>query len=301
MTVSERALGLPDNRADAVRARRARKTQRVERAGRIETPKTRRKKTPRRRYNVTLSAERGAEMQFTAIPAGSIGTRTIAILIIILAIAGLMQFARAEQFKVGQVQVDGIEMLTSAQVRSLLGVEGKSLFFLDPAAVTQNLQLAAEVKSAQVTLVWPNKIVVQVEERLPMIEWNDAGRVWWLSSDGVAYVERGEHQGLIKIRSDREVLSVVENAQTPVLNPSLLRAAASLSKHLPQIQDWIYDAEHGLGFSDSYGWLVYFGTGGDMPMKVRIYQAIAEKLSADGIQAEMVSVEDQSAPYYAVR
>jgi hypothetical protein len=100
VTVSERLLGLPDNRADAVRHRRARHTRRVERAGRIAAPKSRRKRTPRRRYNVTLSAERGTEMQFTAIPAGSIGTRTVALVIIILAVGSLVRFARSERFMV---------------------------------------------------------------------------------------------------------------------------------------------------------------------------------------------------------
>ncbi len=301
MTISERALGLPDRRADAVRARRARKTRQVERAGRIEAPRAKRKRTPRRRYSVTLPVERGAEMQFAMIPAGSVGTRAVALVVIIFALGTLLRFSRAEQFKVGQIEVQGIEMLTAAQVRSITGVEGRSIFFLDPSAIIGLIEQTAEVKSAQIKMGWPNKIQVEVQERLPVVEWDDAGRVWWLSSDGVAYVKHGEHAGLIKIISDESSLQVAEEAHTPVVDPALLRAVASLSKHLPEVGSWEFDPGHGLGFTNELGWQVYFGTSGDMPMKVRMYQAIAEKLVEEGIQPTLLSVEDQSAPYYALR
>jgi cell division septal protein FtsQ len=301
VTVSERALGLSNNRADAVRERRARKTRRVDRARRIETPKPKRKRTPRRRYRVTLAAERGAEMQFAAIPAGSLGARTVSVIVLILAIGSLFRFANSERFKVGEVSVDGIEMLTAAQIRSLAGIEGRSIFFLDPVEITKHVEEAAEVRSAVVKMAWPNRVDLQVQERHPVVEWNDAGRIWWLSTDGVAYVQHGDGHDLIQINSEQTSLQVKEEAGDPVVDPSLLRAVASLSKHLPDVQSWMFDMDHGLGFTDKQGWQVYFGTGGDMPMKVRMYQSIADQLAGENILATMVSIEDQAAPYYSVR
>ena len=301
MTVSGRALELPDNRAEAVRARRARKPRRVERAGRIQTPKSKRKRTPRRRYSVTLAAERGAEMQFMAIPAGSVGTRLFSLAVMILAVGSLVRFARSERFMVDQINVEGTKMLSAAQIRSLAGIEGQSIFFLDPAVIKDQLEAAAEVKEATIKMVWPNQIEVQVQERFPAVEWNDAGRIWWLSADGVAYVQHGDGKNLVKIHSEEAGLNVKENPTDPVVDPGLLRAVASLSKHLPEVQSWKFDAEHGLGFLDAHGWQVYFGMSGDIPMKVRTYLSIADKLAADNIQAKTISVEDQAAPYYSVR
>ncbi|TFH36472.1 MAG: FtsQ-type POTRA domain-containing protein [Anaerolineales bacterium] len=301
MTTSEQALGLGENRADAVRERRVRQTRRVERADRIQTPKPKRKRTPRRRYSVRLGAERGAEMQFVAIPAGSVGTRLFSLVIAILSIGSLVRFARSERFRVDQIAVEGAEMLTVAQIRSLAGVEGQSIFFLDPAEIANHLGEAAEVKAATIKMAWPNRVEVQVQERHPAVEWNDAGRLWWLSSDGVAYVQHGDGQHLVQIRSEAINLHVSENAQDPVVDPGLLRAIAALSKHLPEVQSWIFDQDHGLGFTDASGGQVYFGTGGDMPMKVRIYHSVAEKLAADNVRATLVSIEDQAAPYYSVR
>ncbi len=298
MTVSERALGLTDNRADAVRERRARRTRRVERAGRIQVPKQKRKRTPRRRYSVTLSAERGAEVQLTA---GGLGTRVFSLVVAILAIGNLIRFARSEQFKVDQITVEGNAMLPAAQIRSLAGIEGQSIFFLDPAQIKSTLEQAAEVKEATIRMAWPNRVEIQVDERFPAVEWNDAGRIWWLSVDGVAYVQHGEERDLIQVRSEQAYLQVGEDAQAPVVNPSMMRAVASLNKQLPEVTGWNFDRVHGLGFIDEHGWQIYFGTSGDIPMKVRIYQAIAEMLVAEGIQVTLISVEDSDAPYYATR
>lgn len=298
MTVSERALGLVNNRADTVRERRVRRTRRVERAERIQVPKQKRKRTPRRRYSVTLSAERGAEVQLTA---GGLGTRVFSMFIVILALGSLIRFTRSDQFKVGQITVEGNLMLPAAQIRSLAGIEGQSIFFLDPVQIKSVLEEAAEVKEATIRMAWPNRIEVHVDERYPAVEWNDAGRIWWLSVDGVAYVQHGEGRDLIKVHSEQSYLHVSDDAQEPVVNPALMKAVASLNKQLPEVTSWNYDQVHGLGFVDERGWQIYFGTEGDIPMKVRIYESIVEKLEADGIQVTMISIEDSDAPYYATR
>ena len=177
MTVSDRVLGLPDNRADAVRARRARKTRQVERAGRIQAPKPKRKRQARRQYSVTLTAERGAEMQFMALPAGSVGSRLFSLAVVLLAVGSLIRFARSERFRVDQIVVEGAEMLSAAQIRSLAGIEGQSIFFLDPTEIEDHLEEAAEVKAATIQMAWPNQVKVQVQERYPVVEWNDSGRI----------------------------------------------------------------------------------------------------------------------------
>jgi cell division septal protein FtsQ len=218
-----------------------------------------------------------------------------------VAAASLLRFTQAPRFRIEQVQVEGVEMLTSAQVQSLLGIEGGSIFLLDPAVIIRSLEAAAEIKSAQVRLTWPNQVELEVVERHTMVEWNDAGRTWWLSPDGVAYVQHDQEIELIKIHSEVSVLSVQEEAQAPVVDPAILRSVAGLSKQLPEVSSWSFDREHGLGFEDPRGWTVYFGTDGDMPLKVRVYESIAAKLESEGLAAVLISVEDHSAPYYAVR
>ena len=61
-----------------------------------------------------------------------------------------------------------------------------------------------------------------------------------------------------------------------------------------------YDPQYGFGFDDPHGWRVVFGVDGDMAMKVRVYQVLADTIANKGISATLVNLEDQSAPYYKV-
>ena len=53
----------------------------------------------------------------------------------------------------------------------------------------------------------------------------------------------------------------------------------------------------GWEYVDERGWTAYFGTTGDMVMKIRLYEAVAGSLLAQGITASLVSVEDPAVPY----
>jgi hypothetical protein len=83
-----------------------------------------------------------------------------------------------------------------------------------------------------------------------------------------------------------------------VIPPATLQAAAVLNALIPEFTPLRYDVTHGLGFDDPRGWTTYFGLGGDMVLKVRVYQALVVHLTGHGLQPALVSVEDASAPYY---
>ena len=157
------------------------------------------------------------------------------------------------------------------------------------------------MSEATVMLKWPNRIEILVEERQPSVEWNDGGRIWWLSADGTAYIQHGIQSELTQVTSVEPVLNFDGNANDPVIDPTLLSAVDMLSKHMPEVSSWQFDPDHGLSFADVRGWQAYFGEGGDMRMKVRIYNTIADKLFAENIPVTMVSVEDQHAPFYAMK
>jgi hypothetical protein len=70
---------------------------------------------------------------------------------------------------------------------------------------------------------------------------------------------------------------------------------------LPEIATLQYDKERGLWLEDSNGWMVYFGIEGDMDLKADIYRAMVEQLSEKQGQISLVSLEDQTAPYYRMK
>jgi hypothetical protein len=300
MTVSENTLGVPQSRADRVRARRLQRTRQVERPKRIKTDRSRKKTRPRRRYDVALGAERGAQIQVRLVPAGFFGTRVLSLGLIVFAILSLFQFMSAERYKVGLPKVTGAQLLSTAQVRSLARLEDQSVFFMDPLEIEARLEEAAEVKDSRVSFQWPNSVTIEIEERAPVAAWNDGGRIWWLSDDGVAYIQHGERNDLINISSEAGALALSSDEHAPAIDPGVLSGVTELQAQLPSVNNWNYDHDHGLGFIDAQGRQVYFGNGSMAQQKTKTYLAIAEKLDTEQISATVISVADHTAPYYSV-
>jgi hypothetical protein len=300
MTVGENTMGVSQSRADRVRSRRLRRIRQVERPKRIKPKKSQRHDRPRRRYDVALGAERGAAIQVRAIPSGFLGTRALSLGIMTFAILSLYQFMQAGRYRVSLPEVNGAQMLSTAQVRSLARVEGQSIFLLDPMEIESRLEEAAEVKESKVSLHWPNSVVIELEERNPVAAWNDGGRIWWLSNDGIAYIQHGERNDLIRISSEVGTLNLTSDELAPAIEPEVLEGVSELQTHLPLVDSWNYDRDQGLGFVDAQGRQVYFGNGSMASQKAATYRAIAEKLDSEQIPATVISVTDHNAPYYSV-
>jgi hypothetical protein len=300
MTVNEGALGEARRRSDQVRARRARRVRKVERAADSLRTSSPRKRSLRRRHDVMVPGELGTEMQLPAMPSLHLGPRLFSVAILGFCMWSLVRFLNADRFAVSQIETAGQQLLSTSQIRSLIGVEGKSIFLVDPESVEQALEEESEVMEASVSIRWPNRVVAEIVERPPSVEWNDGGRIWWLSEDGVAYVQHGERSGLIQIESEMPYLNIQEDPTAEVVDPDLISAAQDLMTRLPGMGKLLFDPDHGLGFEAEEGWKVYFGIDGDMRIKADIYEAVAEKLKKDGIPATFVSIENKNAPYYEV-
>ncbi len=299
MTVSERVLGGPRTRAEKVRARRAIQRRRLEPlAGKSKPKASRRAHRPRRRFDLAIPSELGAEIRLPAIPAIHAGPRLLSFVLLGLVVYGLLAIKGASAFFVADADVVGAKMLTADQVRSIARVDRESIFSVDPRAGMAHFSSIAEVADVRVKVKWPNKVEIDITERQPVVAWDDDGRRWWISSEGVAFLDHGEWPDLVTIVSDQPVLAISDDPLAKVIPDKILVAASVLSSQLPKGTTLRYDPVYGLGFDDPKGWTAYFGVDGDMLMKMRLYDALAAQLADQGIQANMVSVKDPSTPYY---
>jgi hypothetical protein len=206
---------------------------------------------------------------------------------------------RSGTFTVERATVPTTSLLTEAQIRSIADVDSRPVFLIDPAAARSRLLAQPEIQSAAVVIRWPNQVELRIDERRPMIEWDDGGQVWWLSADGVAFLKHGDLDNLIRVEAETSSLAIQQDPLAPVIDPETLWAAGALLAQAPEVEVLEYHTEHGYGYTDPVGgWQAYFGAGGDMVLKMQLYRKIAEVLIQRGIDAELVSVEDPSAPYY---
>ncbi len=297
MTLTERALA-GETRADEVRMRRLRDETIVERAPREPRRKQRRARHPRKRYDLSLPVELGAEIRLPAIPVVRPGPRALSFVLLAGCVGLIVVLFRAPTFRVAQAAVAGNRILSDGQLRSIAAVDGESVFLVDPKAVLERLLAYPEVAAAESAMRWPNRVELEVVERQPMAVWTDAGRPWWISADGIAYAPHGEWPGVVEVVSETQVLAISEDPLAPAISIEVLQAAAVLNTLIPEANPLQFDPTRGLGFEDPRGWSAYFGMGGDMVVKVRMYAALAADLTARGIQPALVSVEDAAAPYY---
>ncbi|RTL85336.1 MAG: FtsQ-type POTRA domain-containing protein [Hyphomicrobiales bacterium] len=98
--------------------------------------------------------------------------------------------ARAIGFDIAGVTITGQSRLTEKELLRAGGVDARnSLPFLDAAEVRERLMAIPLVKSARVMKLYPNRLVIAIEERRPHALWQQDGRITVVADDGVAIDE----------------------------------------------------------------------------------------------------------------
>ncbi len=298
MTLSERALGRIRTRADQVRDRRAKFVREIEPVSRDPLVKRRRRKRTRRRIDLALPTGLGVEARLPAIPSVRVGSRLLTIILLVSLSLAFVRVLTSKDFYIEQAKVFGNKLLSSAQARSMAQVDGNLIFNIDPEQVVQQLKQYPEILSAEVDIHWPNQVEISLVEREPLVEWHDGGRTWWMSADGVAFIQHGSWPDIVKVEAQAPVLHVFEDPLVPVIKPEVVSAAVELSANLPEIEILSYDPIYGLGFEESNGRVVHFGFEGDMAVKVQMYRKLVERLSARNTNQVEIFLVNQDRPFY---
>lgn len=300
MTAGRQSLSgkLPgDEWPKAVRMRMAHKAG----TGRRKTAhRSQKKHRLKRRNEIVLPASMGGQVRLPAMPEIHVGARLVSVPMLVVLLWVVYQMLTGAVFQVSQPEIYGAGFMSEAMVRSVAQVDDRPVFSVDPEQIAAELESYPEIASADVVIEWPNKVVIQLDERKPVVAWDDGGRKWWLSADGVAFLEREAVPGMVEVVSDEPVLQIQEDPLAQVIDPEILRCAAELGALLPDAGNLRFDRENGLVLEDARGWTVYFGVSGDMVEKVRVYIRIGEWLQAQARQPSMVSVVDPNSPYYSL-
>lgn len=92
-----------------------------------------------------------------------------------------------------QVQVQGAEFLTPQQVRGAALVPlGEPLATIDLAEIQSRVNALAPVKSAQVTRLWPDQVLIEVHEREVLAVVEIGGQFRGMDAAGVIFREFGK-------------------------------------------------------------------------------------------------------------
>lgn len=211
----------------------------------------------------------------------------------------------APLFQVNGAEIYGHQRLSLNEIQAAMHVIGQPIFKAAPLQIEASLRAAyPDLANVKVSVGLPNRIVVNLSERIPVIVWHQGEQTFWVDAEGVAFPVRGEASVLVTVVAHGNPPSPQpeeeRDAVTPrFMEPSLVRAMATLFPYVPPGQSMVYDPRYGIGWEDSRGWLVYFGQSTeDIPLKLKIYQGIVDRLMASGITPTLISVEHLRAPFY---
>lgn len=208
-------------------------------------------------------------------------------------------------FHVPASTVYGNQRLSRDEINNALGTTGQSIFLVQPKEVETRLRLNyPELSSAQVDVYLPNYVFVTVTERQPVIQWQQGESYTWVDASGVAFRPRGQVTGLVPVLGLGQPPVGTASSDDPLSPPpfitkELVDAILVLAPSVPAGSTLAFDATEGLGWKDSRGWNVYFGTDArDMVLKLRVYQSLVDSLVGRGVTPTYINVAFADAPYY---
>jgi hypothetical protein len=262
--------------------------------------------TTRRKFNSSLSMP-GIEVRMPAIQITSAGIRSrlLSLLLSLLLGTALYLALTLPEFQASPARVSGNQRISAEDINAVLGSSGQSIFMLIGSDLDTRLRLNfPELEAATVTIGLPNVVTVHVTERQPVLLWQQGNGYTWIDANGIAFRPRGAPGDLIPVAAfaaPPAPTSVTGDPLSPsaYISPDIVKAIQTIAPAVPQGETVEYDPKYGLGWADSRGWKVYFGTTvSDMPLKLEVYKSLVDSLTQKGIQPAFISVQYANAPYY---
>ncbi len=258
----------------------------------------------RRRYQAALALPR-ASLRAPSLPAVRVTWRWFSFLLVIGTLYALYMLWASPMFYVNRVEVYGNERVSAEEIGNALALEGMSVFWVVPEDVARRVAFSfRELESVAVDVTLPNRVVVTVRERQPVIEWQQDGGYTWIDANGVAFRPHGRVEGLVKVVALSPPPSPVadktgEAVPAPFISPQMVRTLQALAPFIPEGVPVVYEAPYGLMWADPRGWQVVFGAGdGDVARRMAVYQAVVDYLMQQGIRPTLINVAYPDAPFY---
>lgn len=272
------------------------------------------RKPERRRFNIALGVPEFhlnrpklamPKFSMPRLPKFHSNWRTGAIIFAVILTTILVLAFKLPYFYIPSASVFGNSRIASEEINGIIGVSGQSIFTVQPDELERRLRLNyPEITSAQVEVYLPNTMYVTLTERQPVIIWQQNGGFTWIDGTGVAFRPRGEAAGLMVIDAvDAPPAGIQTSTDAysppPFIRKELVDAALVLAPLVPAGSTLTYSIADGFGFTDPRGWRAVFGTtANDMPLKVRVYQALVDSLVQRNKTPIFISVVHPDGPYY---
>jgi hypothetical protein len=226
----------------------------------------------------------------------------MALMLLLALIGGLGYGSLDERFFVYEGRITGARHLGAEVIYQVAGVHEQNIFWIDPAKVARRIAALDGIKAARVRCDLPATVVIEVEERQPVVLWRVLTQEhdWWLDEEGVVLPYHGDAQSaetLFVVDSSPHELDVGQRIEPEGIVQSVRQLAAAL----PDIRIFFYQPDRGLSFTqgaEGADWPVYVGSSEDLAQKIQVMQTLTGYFKANGIRPRYVDVRWAAHPVY---
>lgn len=256
-----------------------------------------------RPINFQLASE-GAELKLPALPRVQIGWRALSA-IAMLWLALLLLFAgTSPSFRVSQLQLIGAERISLQEISSLLGISGRSIFSLERSELEAIINDAyPEINGVIVSFGLPAEVLVDLDERAPVLAWVQSGITVWVDEIGIAIIPQNEDGSLPVVEALESPPDLIgdEFHRHQIITAPMVEMISLISRLAPPSSTLFYDPELGFGWQEPGAWQAFFGhSSAQLDQRFAIYQEITAELSERGVVPTLISVAHLHAPYYRI-
>lgn len=218
----------------------------------------------------------------------------ITILVLCLAFVGTLLFG--SQFRVGEVQVLGANLLDAQAILQTANLAGRSIITILPGQVEARLRKQFVcIANVSVQRQLPNQVTIRLEEQPARWAWESGERFWWVKEDGTVIGEMPDASKLFVVHDINRVSSAPEQYIPGVP----WRLAAEMLQVLPVIPAFDYTPGEGLiVYVTDQQWPVYLGNDGDARTKTALLRALVEKLVQSKAAVGYIDLRKESRPLY---
>ncbi len=192
----------------------------------------------------------------------------------VMGIIGLFILFTNPHFAIVAPQVEGLQTLDAAQVLRTAHLDRANIFTLDVDQVAARVQLLPRVKRARVRLGLPNRAVIFIIERDPVLLYVREGELWGVDEEGHLFPLGDD------IRTDLPALLDDDASASDghTMDARLVQAVVQLHQKAPDLKEFRYRREYGLYFLSPEGWRVYLGDAQQMEAKLARWETIHRQL-----------------------
>jgi hypothetical protein len=263
----------------------------------IRTPRRSRDQQPavRRRTRLGVSVAVGKQ---------TFNWRWVSLGLVVAILTSLVVIFTNHAFYVTRAEIGGLRYVPAEEVFAQSGVAAYHVLWIDPPVVARRVKASPSLKSAQVIVQWPARVVILVEEREPAIVWEQGGTQYWVDADGYLMLKRTDLPELVQVVNEGEGIpfrcpgTACPEEGAVAIDPAVVVATQQLKALRSNIEMLYYDPTHGLSYPDGRGWRGYFGVGDDMEFRLVVYERLVDDLMDRGIQPRYIDVSNPDAPFY---